>query len=386
MKKLAFIIAFLFAPVVLSAQLSQYTAGKVQQAQKLQLEDKVSAAIVLLREMDISRAYDQAFVNRMLGVYYWQDGKPALSIQRLTQSIESGLLDDEYLRSTQRMLADILLSQAQYQKALHYYYPLSQSIPATEKADELWLRIAQANYQLEEWRSVLSAIQQYERVHQQKEVQPLSLKLGAQLQLQQYQSALPTLSSLITLEPQKVVWWRQLAGIEMRLERRKQAIETLALAKRQGVALSQQDLKTLGQLYAQEGMPEKAARIFASLDNSDSLLDLLISRATYWQMAKEWDKAIETWRKAVQLDTQYRWQLSTLLLQEGHYQLALNELDKLQIKGKQAEIELAKVCAYYKLENLELAIVHAKKADNLESTKASQSWIKYLNQLRDMES
>ncbi|WP_120512083.1 tetratricopeptide repeat protein [Photobacterium salinisoli] len=386
MKKLAFIMAILFAPIALSAQLSQYTAGKVQQAQKLQLEDKVSAAIVLLREMDISRAYDKAFVNRMLGVYYWQDGKPSLSIQRLTQAIESGQLDDEYLRSTQRMLADILLSQAQYQKALSYYYQLSKSIPATDKADELWLRIAQANYQLEEWRSVLSAIQHYERVHKQKEVQPLSLKLGAQLQLQQYKSALPTLSSLITLEPQKVMWWRQLAGIEMRLEKRKQAIETLALAKRQGVALSQQDLKTLGQLYAQEGIPEKAARVFASLENSDSNLDLLISQATYWQMAKEWDQAIETWRKAVKLDTQYRWQLSTLLLQEGYYQLALNELDKLEIKGKQADIELAKVRAYYKLKNLEQAIVHAKKADNLQSTKASQSWIKYLNQLRDMES
>ncbi|MDO6706736.1 lipopolysaccharide assembly protein LapB [Photobacterium sp. 1_MG-2023] len=386
MKKYALILALLFTPVALSAQLSQYSAGKVQQAQKLQQENKLNEAISVLKGMDISRAYDRAFIDRVLGVYYWQAEKPSESIRHLSQSVSSGLLEDEQARSTQRMLADILLSQAQYKTALKHYYQLSQSIPASEKADELWLRIAQAHYQIEEWRPVLSALQHYERLHRKDEVQPLTMKLGAQLQLKQLQSALPTLNRLIVLQPEKKVWWQQMAGIQMQLDRHRHAMETLALAQRQGVDLSQQDLKTLGQLYAQQGIPEKAARIFASLENSDSDETLLVSQATYWQMAKEWDKSISSWQKVVQLNSKYRWQLAQLLIQEGQYQLALNELNQIQDSKRKADVELAKVRVFYKLEQYEQAIVHAKKADQIESSKSSQSWIKYLNQIRNMNS
>ncbi|MCM0148890.1 hypothetical protein KCN56_09975 [Photobacterium galatheae] len=386
MKKLVLLLMLIFAPAVFSAQLSQYSAGKVLQAQKLQQEDKLVEAIALLKGMDISRAYDRAFINRVLGVYYWQAEQPAQSIRHLTQSVESGLLEDEQARSTQRMLADILLSQAKYKAALTYYYPLTKAIPATEKADELWLRIAQAHYQIEAWQAVLTALKSYEMFHKKDEIQPLSMKLGAQLQQNQLTAALPTLNRLIVLEPQKTLWWRQMAGIQMQLSRHQQALETLALAQRQGVELSQQDIKTLGQLYAQQGIPEKAARIFALLESSETDKELLVSQARYWQMAKEWDKAITFWRKAVKHDAQYRWQLAQLLLQEGHYQLALSELNQMHQKGREADIELAKVRAYYKLQQFEQALVHAKKADHVESTTTSRSWIKYLNQLREMKS
>ncbi|WP_330960096.1 tetratricopeptide repeat protein [Photobacterium sp. 53610] len=386
MKKLAFILMLFFTPVVFSAQLSQYSAGKVQQAQKLQQEDKLGEAIALLKGMDISRAYDRAFIDRVLGVYYWQAEQPAQSIKHLTQSVESGLLEDEQARSTQRMLADILLSQAQYKTALKHYYVLSQAIPATEKADELWLRIAQAHYQIEEWQAVLKALKNYESSHRKDEIQPLSLKLGAQLQLSQLAPALTTLNRLIALEPQKTLWWRQMAGIQMQLSRHRHALETLALAKRQDVALSQQDIKTLGQLYAQQGIPEKAARTFALLENSETDKDLIVTQARYWQMAKEWDKAMTFWRKAIKHDAQYRWQLAQLLLQEGHYQLALTELKQIHQKGRGAEVELAQVRAYYKMRQFEQALIHAKKADHLESTETSRGWIKYLNQIREMKS
>jgi hypothetical protein len=45
-------------------------------------------------------------------------------------------------------------------------------------------------------------------------------------------------------------------------------------------------------------------------------------------------------------------------------------------------VALAKTRAYYKLNNLEDAIIQAKKADSIKVTNQSQSWIKYLEQLR----
>ncbi len=188
------------------------------------------------------------------------------------------------------MLADILLSDEQFKRALPHYYQLSKSIPETQKADELWLRIAQTHYQISEWKQVLSALKTYELLNRVDDVQPLTIKLGAQLQLQQWRQSLPTLKRLITLEPNKAAWWQQMAGIQLRLSRSKDALDTLVLAKRQGVELSQQDLKTLAQLYAQRGIPERLLSFMPVERGKKNDVELVSSQAMYWQMAKEWTK------------------------------------------------------------------------------------------------
>jgi len=386
MKKFALVLALVLAASPVYAELSQYTAGKVQRAHNLQQEEKLDEAITLLAEMSPSKAYDKAFVQRMLGVFYWQQGNLNQAILNLSEAVESGLLQDEQAWVSERMLADILLSDEQFKRALPHYYQLSKSIPESQKADELWLRIAQSHYQVSEWKPVLSAIKTYEALNRVYDVQPLTIKLGAQLQLQQWKAALPTLNRLIVLEPNKAVWWQQTAGIQLRLGQSKNALDTLALAKRQGVELSQQDLKNLAQLYAQRGIPERAAKIYAELDNAQSNVELVSSQAMYWQMAKEWDKAISVWALAAKLDNKHRWSLAQLLLQEGHYRQALTELDQVELKGRKDDVELAKVRAHYKLDNYDQAIIHAKLANNIKSTSASKSWIKYLSQMRKMES
>jgi tetratricopeptide (TPR) repeat protein len=371
---------------VKAQDLSQFTAGKVQRAHHLQQDEKLSEAITLLAKLNPSRAYDKAFVKRMLGIFYWQNGNTKSAIVNLSYAVDSGLLNDAQAWVTQRMLADIFLSEQQFISALPHYYMLSKNIPDNQKADELWLRIAQSHYQIEEWDRVLSALKQFDKFNKKVDVQPLTIKLGAQLQLKHWKGAIATLNGLIDLEPNKTVWWQQLAGIQIRIGRSNDALDTLALAKHQGVELRQQDLKTLAQLYAQRGIPERAAMLFSELDGAASDAKLLSEQAMYWQVAKEWNKAISTWSKAAELDNQYRWKLAQLLLQEGHCRRALVELDRVKETAKKADVELAKVRAYYKLEDFERAIIHAKQANNMNSSSASKSWIRYLTQIRDMQS
>ena len=390
-KKLTLLVALslplgLVAEPAVSAELSQYTAGRVQRAHNLQQDEKLGEAIALLEGLDPSRDYDKAYVQRMLGVFYWQQDNTTKAIANLTDAVNSGLLQDEQAWVTQRMLADILLSSEKFKQALPHYYALSKNIPENQKADELWLRIAQSHYQVSEWQQTLSAINSYSKYAGKMDVQPLTIKLGAQLQLKQWKAALPTLESLIILEPNKLVWWQQTAGIQLRLGQSKSALDTLALARRQGVELSQQDLKTLAQLYAQRGIPERAALLYSELEGADSDVELVVMQAQYWQIAKEWDKSISVWRKAAALNNKHRWPLAQLLLQQGYYNKAITEVDKVKDKDHEADVALAKVRAYYKLDNLEKAIIFAKQADNIESTTASKSWIKYLSQKREMAS
>ena len=86
------------------------------------------------------------------------------------------------------------------------------------------------------------------------------------------------------------------------------------------------------------------------------------------------------------MNNKYRWPLAQLLLQQGYYQKAIAELDKVKDKDHEADVALAKVRAYYKLDNLEQAIIFAKQADNIESTAATKSWVKYLSQKREIAS
>ncbi|ELI5378965.1 TPA: tetratricopeptide repeat protein [Vibrio parahaemolyticus] len=373
----------LTAASALAQELSQYTASRVQRAHSLAQEEKLKEAISTLESLDLSRGYDQAFVARMLGIFYWQNEQVKPAIKQLDFAVSSGLLQDEQAWQTRKMLADILLNEQQFAKALPHYYELSKAVPKNQKAHEVWLRIAQSHYQLSQWNKVLSAMERYEKFGQPDELGPLSIKLSSELELKKWQPAIVTIKRLIAIEPERVEWWRQLVALHLRVDDSKRALDVMALAKLQGVALSQDDFKLLAQLYAKRGIPERAALIMEQLEDLNVDSQLKAQQATYWQMAKEWDKSIDSWRIAAKLDSKYYWNYSQLLVQQGHYQQALAALDK--VKGRNADVALIKTRAYYKLNRLDDALANAKRANEIKPSNQAKSWVKYLTQRRKAE-
>lgn len=368
----------LTAASAIAQELSQYTASRVQRAHSLAQEEKLKEAISTLESLDLSRGYDQAFVARMLGIFYWQNEQVKPAIKQLDFAVSSGLLQDEQAWQTRKMLADILLNEQQFAKALPHYYELSKAVPKNQKAHEVWLRIAQSHYQLSQWNKVLSAMGRYEKFGQPDELGPLSIKLSSELELKKWQPAIVTIKRLIAIEPERVEWWRQLVALHLRVDDSKRALDAMALAKLQGVALSQDDFKLLAQLYAKRGIPERAALIMEQLEDLNVDSQLKAQQATYWQMAKEWDKSIDSWRIAAKLDSKYYWNYSQLLVQQGHYQQALAALDK--VKGRNADVALIKTRAYYKLNRLDDALANAKRANEIKPSNQAKSWVKYLTQ------
>ncbi|MBM5282560.1 tetratricopeptide repeat protein [Vibrio parahaemolyticus] len=373
----------LTAASAIAQELSQYTVSRVQRAHSLAQEEKFKEAISTLESLDLSRGYDQAFVARMLGIFYWQNEQVKPAIKQLDFAVSSGLLQDEQAWQTRKMLADILLNEQQFAKALPHYYELSKAVPKNQKAHEVWLRIAQSHYQLSQWNKVLSAMGRYEKFGQPDELGPLSIKLSSELELKKWQPAIVTIKRLIAIEPERVEWWRQLVALHLRVDDSKRALDAMALAKLQGVALSQDDFKLLAQLYAKRGIPERAALIMEQLEDLNVDSQLKAQQATYWQMAKEWDKSIDSWRIAAKLDSKYYWNYSQLLVQQGHYQQALAALDK--VKGRNADVALIKTRAYYKLNRLDDALANAKRANEIKPSNQAKSWVKYLTQRRKAE-
>ncbi|MDD9174277.1 hypothetical protein PVK63_05275 [Aliivibrio sp. S2TY2] len=385
-----FSVVLMFSELAQAQQLTQYNAAKVQRAIQLQQQDKIVQAIDVLADLSPSQPYDKAYVQRMLGVFHWQNGNSKAAVKSLSIAVNSQQLVDEQAWITQRMLADLLLTEQRFAEALPHYYQLTKTVPEKQKVGDLWFRIAQTHYQLSEWKKVLSALKQHQHTGKYKERnndrQLLVLKLGAQLQLKHWKSAIPTLNALIVLEPNQAGWWQQLSSIQLRLNQPKHALDTLILAERQGIELSQLELKILAQLYAQRGIPEKAAQVMAQLAEYETDKEVIVTQATYWQAAKEWDKAITAWQKAAKFDDQYYWQVAQLQIQEGYYQQGLKSLDKVKDYNKTDDVALAKTRAYYKLNQLELALVNAKRANDFTPSNEAKGWIQYLSQLRKMES
>ncbi|MBU2897393.1 tetratricopeptide repeat protein [Vibrio hepatarius] len=379
-KQFALIAMIFFSSLGVTREISHYTAGRLQQANQLAQNDKLKQAIEVLHETKASFDYDKAFVARVMAVFYWQDGKPKQAIEKMRYAVASGLLQDEQAWVSQRMLADLYLTEHDFKQALKHYYQLVKVIPPTQQKDDIWLRIAQSHYQLEQWRDVIVATDRYLSADSNDRLQPLSLKLGAQLALKFSHDAIGTLGQLIAIEPNKLQWWRQLSVLQTQIGQGKQALGTLSLAKLKGLPLSQNDRRILAQLYSKHGIPEKAAIEISELEEAQTDIKLLVEQATYWQLAKEWDSAISVWKKAARIEPRYNWNLAQLLVQQGHYRASIPVLDN--IKDKKADVALVKTRAFYKLNQLDKALYQAKQSDSFEPSIQAKNWIKFLSQVR----
>ncbi|TXR52139.1 tetratricopeptide repeat protein [Reinekea thalattae] len=375
-----FFSLLLFAYSSYAENLLPRSAVIVQKAQALQQEDELVEAIDLLRNYQSRAPYDRAFINRMLGVFYWQNEQPELAVDYLRQAVESGLLQDQQMQTTRRMLADLLLMQEEFQAALTIYLELVNTESEADSRQQLWLRISQSYFQLKQWTDVLSATDQYLNLDGAADRPLLVMRLGAQLELKRWQAALVSLDGLILLEPNETGWWRQSAGLQLLLEDQQQARATLALAYRNGVALTPDDLKTLAQLYLQTGVPEQAALLISEIPELQQDVDLLTMQAQLWQVAKEWQRAIDVWILATGIDNSLGWNLVRLYHQEQQFELALQALDNIAAEDQeqQERIELTRVQLLYRLKDYSQALHYARLANRKTESEQSRSWVELL--------
>ncbi|WP_413701859.1 tetratricopeptide repeat protein [Psychromonas sp. KJ10-10] len=166
-------------------QLTRGTAIKVQQAYELQSNEQFNEAITSLTAIKSQDNYEQAYVSRMLGWLYWRQKQPKLAIKHLTQAVDLKVLIEQDDLSTQRMLADILLTEGHYQQAESRYLTLVKAYHDSNTLMQLWLRVAQAQYQQEKWPEVEKSIGKQQAFRKKSkspaQIMPLNILLTAQL-------------------------------------------------------------------------------------------------------------------------------------------------------------------------------------------------------------
>ncbi|WED24306.1 tetratricopeptide repeat protein [Vibrio sp. JC009] len=244
-----------------------------------------------------------------------------------------------------KMLAGILLSNGEYAQAEQRFSALlsNPDILTEKERAELLLRLAQTQYLQQKW-----------------------------------QSAIDTTKQLRELEPENPAWWKQLITLLMYTGKHDNALVTLQQAERAGFTLDEQPIKLMAQLYAQKGIPVKAAELYFRLEKLDSSPELLRQQAIYWQLAKEWDNSVSSWEKAAALKPEYHFQLAQLKMQQKEYKGALLAISNLEPDNVPAL--MLKVRALDALNKTDQALKTARYAHKLKPSNESLSWIKYLTQ------
>jgi tetratricopeptide (TPR) repeat protein len=386
------IFLFILAVVVVSnawaKDLTASTLRQVLRAHELQQQEQVTEAIELLAEVAPSGLYDQAYVNRMLGNLYWQNDKPNQAIRYLTLAVDARMLSQMEQRDTARMLADILLMQGKYEQAESRYADLLKMYSEAEDLQWGWLRVAQAQYQQEKWASVEKSILNQQRQRNaarlKPKVLPFNMLLSAQLAQKKWQSAIHTTRSLRRLEPDNVLWWKQLVALYMQTEKHTDALTTLQQADRANFTLSQEQLILMAQLYVQAGVPYKAAETYQRLPKLNQSTELLKQQANYWQLAKQWDNALESWRKAADLDPKYFEQYALIQLRLRDYQAALTAINK--IPSQDASILITKAEILNQLGETTQALRAATQAHRLEASENTYGWVRFLTKVKETTS
>ncbi len=388
-------VMLLVSMPVLAANLTPYSGKKLHQANQLQQNGDLNKAIEVLAGFTPSSDYDKAFVGRLLGIYYWQAEQPQQSIRSLKAALALQALEPQAQWQTQRMLGDILYAQhdfsaavMQYRQVLSIKYQpkMADKAQYTRDINQLNFRIAAAYYQQQNWSQVRQFIGRYQAPDNKQALQALRMQVVAELRLKRWSDAEKTLSHLLRLEPNNKGWWQQLIAAQLQQSKSSAALSSYSLAKQQGVEFNAADYQSLAQLYGQNHIPERAARIlqqmFELYPDSKTVANQK-TQANYWQIAREWDKAIAAWQALARRDGQYYWPLTQLLIQQKRYQQAAEAIDKAEPYAKAAEFGLAKIQLLYRLKHYDDALATAKRLDEKQPSAAAKTWINFLqNKLR----
>jgi hypothetical protein len=362
--------------------LSNYSVGKILQANELQQDDKLTEAITVLEEYDPSREYDKAYINRMLAGFYWQKQDPNNTIRLLTLAVDAKKLPVNAQRETLTMLADILIAEGEYRLSQKRYYELLPLLEESKALELVWLRLAQSQYQLSKWALVEKSVKQQQHFQTLAKIEPrvlpLNMQLGAQLAQQKWKSAIQTTASLRELEPQNEVWWRQLIALYMQTHDHRNALITLQQAERAKFVLSNQQLTLMAQLYAQSGVPYQAAKTYERLSDIGRDPELIAQQAYYWQQAKEWQLALMHWDRAANLKPQYYKQYALLAIQQRELENALSAIDRMP--NKDASLLVIKTQILNEMGKTEVALNTITLAHQLSPSDSTATWLRYLTQ------
>lgn len=346
-------------------------------------EEKLDEAIAVLLEVSSSNDFDKATLNRFLGnLYATKDEKQA--IKYLTLAIKPDVLTFNDQSTSMKLLADMLLQDKQYQKAIKAYE--DWILFTGEQNADAYMRIANAYYLMNQHDKVLNPADDAIRFSSKPIEGPYQLKMAALYELKRYKDLVSVVETMVQLFPENKQFWVYLGNFYTLTEEYGKALSTLQLAYAQGYLEKDSEVRMLAQMYANNNIPFKAA-VTMEKHMKDGLVkkdkNNLTFIASNYQSAREFVKAAFYYGELAALTNDadsYRRQGSAYLSVQK-YNEAIAAFDKalsLNVE-KPSSVYMSLVDAYFyqkKYKEAFAALMNAKKDPNM--SRQVRSWESYI--------
>lgn len=346
-------------------------------------EEKLDEAIAALLDVDSSNEFDKATLNRFLGnLYATKDEKQA--IKYLTLAVKPDLLTFADQASTMKLLADMLMQDKQYQKAIKAYE--DWILFTGEQNSDAYMRIANAYYVMNQHDKVLAPADDAIRFSAKPIEGPYQLKMAALYELKRYKELITVVETMVQLFPENKQFWVYLGNFYTLTEEYAKSLSTLQLAYSQGYLVKDSEVRMLAQMYANNNIPYKAASVMEK-----HMKDGLVKRdktninfiASNYQSAREFARAAEYYGELAVLTNDadaYRRQGSALSAIQK-YNEAIAAFDKALALNvdKPSSVYMSLVDAYFyqrKYKEAYAALMNAKKDPAM--ARQVRSWESYI--------
>ncbi|MBG9990549.1 tetratricopeptide repeat protein [Pseudoalteromonas sp. APC 3358] len=364
--------------------MGERTGKKVIKAFDLYNEEKVDEAIVLLREIDASNDFDKATVNRYLGSMYAQKEKYDEAIKYSKQAVAPDVLNFADQEQTLKLLGDLYAGTEKYQEAKKAYVAWMDF--TGQEDPTVYTRIAQANFQLEQFRDVFEPADKAIKLQKEPNKGPFQLKLAAYFELKDYASMVKVGEEIVRVWPDDKKAWIGLGKYYLQTEDYSKGLATMEVAYKNGYFENEVDYKVLSNFYSLNEIPFRAAVTLEKAIKSEKVKRTkqnINAIASNYHRSKDLEKAAKYYEEAAKFDDDaelYR-KAGSLLLQSEKFSAAVVRLNKALELGsdKKGTIYSDLAEAYYYQGKYKQAYAAITKAmDDPRTRKFAKGWSTYI--------
>ena len=370
-----------------AADMSESVYNTLQSAMESMSKQKYNEAIDKLAKIaDSGSPYEKAVINYNLGFAYSSKNDHTSAVKAFAKSLSFDALPRSQREQLQYNLGQLYIVAGQYDDGIKMLqtYIAQACTPAPAEAH---IFLANALTERKRFQEALPQIDL--AISKSKTVKEpwIELRLAVAYELKDYSSCAQSLMQLITLNPGKPDYWKQLSSIFYEMKSDGQSAAVLALAERQGFLQKPAEIHNLYSIYMMMEMPYQAGVLLQDAMEKGKIPSdekNLESVADAWINARESGRAETTLKKLAAMSDrgEYYFKLGAMYGDDERWQESKDMVEKALQKGglkRTGEAWMRLAVANYSLKNTTAAVAALQKALTFDETRTQAGeWLRHL--------
>ena len=271
--------------------------------------------------LDDLSPYERSHTEQILATIDYSQENYASARNHLEAAISAGGLNEVEVSQTSYQIAQFWLAEEKWKEgaaALENWFRT-----ATNPNSAAYYLLAVAYYQQELYDRALGPAQKAVDLAEKPQESWIQLVLALHLQKEHWKEAVPLLTRLIDLYPDKKSYWQQLSSVYGQLEQYQKALAIMQLSYGLGITVDDGDIRRLADLLLYNNIPYRCGQLLQEAINKKLVkIDSKVyeKEANCWIAAREYEKSIEPLGWAAQMASN-----GEIYIRMGEVQVQRNE-------------------------------------------------------------